>query len=164
MQFQVPQFIETEDKIIGPLTIKQFFFIGIPLFISFFLFMMLNTILALIITSVLVGSGAVLAFAKMNGRPMSAFVVSAIKYLWSPKVYKFRPGGAEPTAKLGQINGLGLRGLWENLRTSKAPVPQREKPLTESFGVSSRKTREDRYEVVRRATGEKEVAKRVDYR
>ena len=27
MQFQVPQFIEIEDKIFGPLTAKQFFYI-----------------------------------------------------------------------------------------------------------------------------------------
>ncbi|TSC61742.1 MAG: SsrA-binding protein, partial [Parcubacteria group bacterium Athens0416_74] len=28
MQFQVPQFIEVEDKIVGPLTFKQFVFIA----------------------------------------------------------------------------------------------------------------------------------------
>src|SRR3989338_737591 len=27
MQFQVPQFIEVEDKIFGPLTLKQFFYV-----------------------------------------------------------------------------------------------------------------------------------------
>ena len=29
MKFQVPQFIETEEKIIGPFTVKQFIFIAI---------------------------------------------------------------------------------------------------------------------------------------
>ena len=28
MQFQVPQFIEVEDKIFGPLTFKQFIYMG----------------------------------------------------------------------------------------------------------------------------------------
>jgi len=28
MQFQVPQFIEIEDKIFGPLTLKQFLYFG----------------------------------------------------------------------------------------------------------------------------------------
>ena len=28
MQFQVPQFIEVEDKIFGPLTLKEFLYLG----------------------------------------------------------------------------------------------------------------------------------------
>ena len=28
MQFQVPQFIETEDKVVGPLTLRQFMYIA----------------------------------------------------------------------------------------------------------------------------------------
>jgi len=40
MQYQVPQFIEVEDRIIGPLTLKQFLYLafaGAILFVLWFL-------------------------------------------------------------------------------------------------------------------------------
>ena len=42
MQFQVPQFIETEDKIVGPLTLRQFLYIGAAGLLSFLLFFVLK--------------------------------------------------------------------------------------------------------------------------
>jgi hypothetical protein len=55
MQFQVPQFIETEDKIIGPLTLKQFFYVAAAALVSFSLFFVLATWLWLLITIILGG-------------------------------------------------------------------------------------------------------------
>ena len=39
MQFQTPQFIETENKIIGPLTLKQFFYLAVGFGVSFTFFL-----------------------------------------------------------------------------------------------------------------------------
>jgi len=46
MQFQVPQFIEVEDKIIGPLTFKQFVFVGGGFGMAYVLWRVLPILLA----------------------------------------------------------------------------------------------------------------------
>ena len=84
MQFQVPQFIETEDKIIGPLTLRQFIYIAIGATISAILFFVLQPWLWLIVTFVLMATSVSLAFIKINGRSMSVFAQSAFGYIWSP--------------------------------------------------------------------------------
>lgn len=90
MQFPVPQFIDIEDKIIGPLTLKQFLWClagAIILFILWtFLPLALFIILALPITSLF---GA-LAFYKHNGRPFIYFLMSGLKFLFKPKLYLFQ--------------------------------------------------------------------------
>ena len=52
MQFQVPQFIETEDKIVGPLTLKQFGYIGGAATVVGLLFLVLNFFLWLLIAGI----------------------------------------------------------------------------------------------------------------
>jgi hypothetical protein len=90
MQFNVPQFIETEDKIVGPLTLKQFLYIaggaGI-LFVAWF-FLKLWAFVLLAIPIGLICS--VLAFYKVNGRPFVAFLGSLFSYLTKPKLYIWR--------------------------------------------------------------------------
>ena len=90
MQFNVPQFIEVEDKIIGPFTLKQFLYIGGGaglLFIIWF-FLKLGLFIAIAIPVGLF-CGA-LAFYKVNGRPFISFLGSLIKYLRKPKLYLWR--------------------------------------------------------------------------
>lgn len=90
MKFKVPQFIEIEDRIIGPLTLKQFLYIaggaGLLVFLWFFL-----TLGAFIIAAVIIGgSSAALAFYQVNGRPLIYFLGSLLKYLSKPKLYLWR--------------------------------------------------------------------------
>ena len=55
MQFNVPQFIDIEDKIIGPLTLKQFLFLVAGAGLLFVLWLFLN-LGAFIILSMLIWS------------------------------------------------------------------------------------------------------------
>ncbi|OGZ32113.1 MAG: hypothetical protein A3I88_01880 [Candidatus Portnoybacteria bacterium RIFCSPLOWO2_12_FULL_39_9] len=90
MQFNIPQFIEVEDKIIGPLTLKQFLFLaagGAILFIAWF-FLKLWAFLVLAIPIGLIA--VVLAFYRVNGRPFIAFIGSLIGYLTKPRLYIWR--------------------------------------------------------------------------
>ncbi len=90
MKFDVPQFIEVEDKIIGPLTLKQFLYIGAgagSLFLLWF-FLKLGLFIAVAIpVGLLCGA---LAFYKVNGRPFISFLGSLIKYLRKPRLYLWR--------------------------------------------------------------------------
>lgn len=87
MQYQVPQFIEIEDKIFGPLTFKQFLYVGGGAAIGFIMWTMLPKIVAIIIGAPIVGFFMAAAFYKVNGRPFLLFIEGAIKYGLSSKLY-----------------------------------------------------------------------------
>jgi len=176
MHFQVPQFIETEDKIIGPLTIKQFLYVAACGFTSFLLFFVLEFWLWVIFAILLMSVGTAFAFAKVNGRNLSYFAKSALAYFWSPKVYTFAvkraaPALQEPAAKtyqkarpLAQIASTSqMKDLGEKMATTKTAIPKRELALPPSITEAPQSTKEH-YEYVRKITGDKEMARHVDYK
>jgi hypothetical protein len=90
MQYQVPQFIEIEDKIFGPLTFKQFLYVGGGAAIGFIFWMTTPKIIAIIIGAPLVGFFMAAAFYKVNGRPFLMFIEGAVRYALSSKLYIWR--------------------------------------------------------------------------
>jgi hypothetical protein len=87
MRFQVPQFIEIEDKIFGPLTFKQFVYVAGGAGISVVLFLFLPKFLAIVIAlPILLLSGA-LAFYPVNGKPFVHIVESFVTYMLTNKLY-----------------------------------------------------------------------------
>jgi len=90
MRFTVPQFIEHEVKIIGPLTFKQFFFFFLAGGACFILYFLLP-FSYFIITALLFGGGAiVLAFLKIGGRPLPTILGNFLKFSMSPKIFIWR--------------------------------------------------------------------------
>ncbi len=182
-QFQVPQFIETEDKIVGPLTWRQFAYVAAAGGVSVILFLVLTPLIWFMLTLVVAAIALPLAFVSVNGRPMIIFLRALFDNIWRPKIYVFQPRtsreGTQPstvpaklvkerhglpleTAKIGIPRIEGLKGLRQWLQTSKTALPRREKPLVNLAGPQ--KQFKERYEIIRRLTGEKEVARRIDYR
>jgi len=94
MDFQVPQFIEIEDKIFGPLTFKQFVYIaggaGIAFVVYSILSKFLPTIISIVLAVPLVGLGLALAFYKINERPLIFLVQAAVLYLFRGKLYQWK--------------------------------------------------------------------------
>lgn len=176
MQFQIPQFIETEDKIIGPLTLKQFLILAGSGLICFFLFFAVQTWLWFMITAIVMAIALAFAFLPVNGKPLDSFVVSAFLYYWNPTVYIFRPRNTEvsgetpiplnPETKKSYIPTFGgLKSLIDSLTTSKSAIPQREQPLVPIIKpVMEQEKVKERYELIRNITGDREVAKKIDYR
>ena len=83
-QFTVPQFIDVEDKIFGPITARQFVILladGILLFVFYKLF---DLVLFIIALAVFGGFGLVLAFVKINGQPFHYFLLNTIQTLRRP--------------------------------------------------------------------------------
>ena len=171
MQFQVPQFIETEDKIIGPLTLKQFGFLavgfGISLFLFYFLSLLLWVFLIVFINTITIS----FAFIKINGIPLPQIAVAAIGYFWKPKFYLWKKNplsGAAKVEKTGKAMAMEekknpLGDIWQKLLTSKTPIPTREK-TTNPFIFNQPQNHQEQYEVFRKITGEKEIARRIDYK
>jgi hypothetical protein len=87
MRFQVPQFIEVEDKIFGPLTFKQFIYLGGGIGISAVLFIMVPKFLALLISVPIIIFAAALAFYKINEKPFIDIVEAFVKYVFGSKLY-----------------------------------------------------------------------------
>jgi len=90
MQFQVPQFLEIEDKIIGPLTIKQFGWMAAGGVVLFILYRFLNFSYFLFFAVPISAFCLAFAFIKINGRPFSGFLTSFVKYLIRPRLYVWR--------------------------------------------------------------------------
>lgn len=87
MRFQVPQFIEIEDKIFGPLTFKQFVYVAGGSGIIAILFFFLPTFFAFILAIPVGIFAGALAFYKINNRPFIIMVEAAIKLFFKNKLY-----------------------------------------------------------------------------
>ena len=87
MRFQVPQFIEIEDKIFGPLTFKQFIYVAGGAGLSVVLFLFLPIFLAIILALPIGLFSAALAFYKVNGKPFVNVVEAFVKYTLTNKLY-----------------------------------------------------------------------------
>ena len=87
MQFQVPHFIEVEDKIFGPLTFKQFIYIGGGLGACYILWRVLPLLLAAPFILVVGGLAAGLAFMQFNGRPLILAIENAFFFLIHGRLY-----------------------------------------------------------------------------
>ena len=99
MRFQVPQFIDVEDKIFGPLTLKQFIYLAGGAGISFVVYEFVTLLIALPIILVILAFSAALAFWKINNKPFITVVEAAFKYYFASKLYIWRKEDRKPMAK-----------------------------------------------------------------
>jgi hypothetical protein len=169
MQYQVPQFIDTEDKIAGPFTMRQFIYLTATCGVVFFLYFMLQSWIWLILAVVILGIGFSFAFVKINGQKLSAIARAAFMFYWNPQLYLWQPENQQvpktPEALAerqnagfdleGIVSGLALKKAWQYVQTGSKPEP----------AIAARDVKEQKlkYQVFRRPTGELRAAKRVDY-
>ena len=87
MRFTLPQFIEHEPKIVGPLTFKQFIFVGMAGAVCFVIYFS-APFYVFLIACVFLGTGALsLAFVKIGGRSLPVILVNFLKFNLTPKIY-----------------------------------------------------------------------------
>lgn len=96
MRFQVPQFIDVEDKIFGPLTVKQFVYLGGGAGLIVVLFVFFNPYIAALPSLAIAALVTALAFYKVNNRPFVQFLESAVYYMINPKLYVWKKLDPEP--------------------------------------------------------------------
>lgn len=85
-QFVVPQFIDVEDKIFGPITTRQFIILLAAGLIIFITFKLADTALFIFLLALIGGLALVLAFVKINGQAFHYFVLNIIQTMRRPSL------------------------------------------------------------------------------
>ncbi len=84
LQFTVPQFIEVEDKIFGPITVRQFVIMLVTALIIAVCYRFFDFTLFVVLAIVLFAIGCTFAFVKINGTAFHFFLLNLIQTLKKP--------------------------------------------------------------------------------
>ena len=105
MRFEVPQFINIEDKLFGPFTFKQSLYLVGGGGIIFIIYKMLPTFVTFILGVPIAAFSLALVFYKPNKRPFIYMVESFILYTFTQKFYLWRQKDVESgVANITQIH------------------------------------------------------------
>jgi len=108
-QYVVPQFIDVEDKILGPITVRQFIIILVGGGFIFVAYKLADLTLFIVEGAIIALATFIIAFVKINGRPIHYFFLNVIQTLMRDrlrvwlKLYtrqEIRRSEKEPEARL----------------------------------------------------------------
>ncbi|MSR85572.1 PrgI family protein [Candidatus Uhrbacteria bacterium] len=111
-KFVVPQFLDNEDKILGPITVRQFLIMmgaTLILFIEYKVLYFGYFIAAAVLT---VGIASVFAFLKINGQPFHIFFINFLQTVLRPPLRVWHK----------ELTDLELK-LFINTKVEEAPAP-----------------------------------------
>lgn len=91
MKFQVPQFIETETKLVGPLTLWQFLWVASGTSIIAVEYILTSGYVFFILFVLTAGLFSSLAFVKVDGQPFLNYLAYMVAYVLGAKQYTYRP-------------------------------------------------------------------------
>ncbi len=78
-QFTVPQFIDVEDKVIGPITVRQFIIMLAGFLVIAICYKLLDFTAFVVIGFIVLGISGTFAFIKINGMPFHFFVLNFVQ-------------------------------------------------------------------------------------
>lgn len=122
MRFEVPQFIEVEDKIIGPFTWKQFIYLAGGVGLAVVLFLTAPFIIFLLVGAPVGILAGLLAFYPVNNRPFSTFLESFVQFLRATKYYQWKKKGT---------------GVYGTENSKAAALPPQESPHAPVVGTTN---------------------------
>jgi len=123
MQFTVPQFIEREPKIVGPLTFKQLVVLVSAAALCIAFYFLLPFYIFILGTLFFLGGSAALLFVKIDKAPLYSIIKNLIVFVFRPKIYLWKKKTAPPVFKM---------------KTKKAIQPKKEKESELKIGKKSR--------------------------
>ncbi len=121
MRYQVPQFIEVEDKIFGPFTFRQFAYLLGGAGVCFLCYKLLPFIIGLPIMLVAVGISGALAFYKVNNRPLINTVEAAFKFFLTHRLYIWKKRDKYPTKSVADDILNAVQGSGQNSGGLRVP-------------------------------------------
>ncbi|MFA5228331.1 MAG: hypothetical protein WC446_01045 [Candidatus Paceibacterota bacterium] len=93
MQYRVPQFIDHEAKLLGPLNVKQSMTIGAVLVICFFLYFSVgqdNFFVFILLAGILTAVALTISFYKIEGQALPVVMKNWINFKVSPGLFLWR--------------------------------------------------------------------------
>ncbi|MFA6322519.1 MAG: PrgI family protein [Candidatus Buchananbacteria bacterium] len=108
-QFVVPQFIDVEDKVLGPVTVRQFIICLVGGGMIFVAYKLADFTLFIVEGLAIAFVTLIIAFVKINGRPIHYFILNIIQTLMRERLRvwvkifskaEIRSRGKEPITKL----------------------------------------------------------------
>ena len=121
-QFTVPQFIDVEDKILGPVTVRQFIILLIDGIFLALMWKLADLTLFILLALIFGGLGLVIAFVKINGQPFHYFLLNFLQTM------------KKPTLRVWQKKFTD--GELRELATVEKPPPPPAKPYKEAISIS----------------------------
>ena len=85
-QFVVPQFIDAEDTIMGPVTARQFVIMMVAAIVDGILYKILSFNLFLLFGIPILLAAGILAFFRINGMPFHFFLLSIMQTFRRPRL------------------------------------------------------------------------------
>lgn len=99
-QFQVPQFINIEDRIIGPLTLKQFLYLVGGGAVVVLTWTFLSPFFFVLVAAPAAALSSAFAFLKINDRPLPTVILNALNFYLKPRLYLWkRASAAKPITR-----------------------------------------------------------------
>lgn len=90
MRFQIPQFIETETKIVGPLTWKQFIWVALGVGLLLILFRFISGFWLIFVSMIVIAVFGALAFLRIEETSLIEYLMKTLGYALGPKKYLFK--------------------------------------------------------------------------
>ncbi len=87
MRYEVPQFIDIKEKIVGPLTLAQFFYVAGGAGGAYICFRFLPGFFGILFAVFIIIFAGAMAFGSLNGRSFPEMLYAMFVYALSPKMY-----------------------------------------------------------------------------
>lgn len=120
--FVVPQFIEAEDRIFGPITARQFIILLVTGLLGFGFFKLLSFVPFLLVTIPLIIIGGTFAFARINGQAFHYFTLNLLQTFKRPRLRVWEKAYSDHE----------LRLLMRTQAAPPPPPPARKAPVASS--------------------------------
>ncbi|MEK7618544.1 MAG: PrgI family protein [Patescibacteria group bacterium] len=147
MQYPVPQFTEVEDRLIGPLSIKQFFIVFMAGILIFAGYSATKSVWALVILFLIFGVPALaLAFAKINGRPVYKQLSFLLQFFTAPRKMVFHK----------ESSNFGV-----NTKIKDIEMPNAKKEEIQPKGTTQERLREVQVILKKQQEEEEQLAKKI---
>ena len=124
--FQVPQFIEKEARVIGPLTFTQTVIVVLVVLLCVAIYYLFNVIISSILIFIIAFVTGLLLFTKIEGIPSYRLIIPLLRHLWLPKQYSWNKEKGGVVKKVSSVQKIEKE---ENKQIKKSDISSLAKKL-----------------------------------
>jgi len=87
-QYKVPQDVEAEDKLIGPLSLRQFIYVVVAVLWAGLMYLLLNKVIVVMVIAILPVSGffLLLGFGRRQEQSFDNYLAALVKFFVEPRI------------------------------------------------------------------------------